>query len=544
MPRDLLATKQPRDLLGATQPQQPDELRATPRRSVWEMSIPELGVELARNIWADPRAFARGSARGADDLARSVAEGATLGWADEAAAAADAALGQGTYEENLAAQQARDAMIPPQTRVIGNVAGGAALAPLTPTAAVSTIPRMMAVGGGTGAVAGAGFAEPGERLEGAQRGAMTGAGTAGLIGTAGRVIAPRSSPAVQALKREGVEMTPGQAAGGIAKRMEEKLTSIPGPGDLIRNRMTEAMESFNIGAINHALRPAGVALKEGTKAGRSAIAQAQDQLSAAYKRLLAPVRAVKFDAPFAKDMQNAVVNARQIMSDDVYNKAFLGRIRRIMKGNQRSLSGDTLNDIRSELGREARRFQKSPSPADQDVADAFLSVRDAIDDLTARNMSPDAAAELNGLRQAYAAMTRVERAAAAAGSKEGIFTPAALRAATKAMDTSARSRRFARGDAMMQGLAESAEEVLGNTVPNSGTVDRAIPGALLGAGAYIEPTTLLGAGAVGAPYVYSPLTRAMSNLVSGRQGPFAQQVGNAFRRLAIPGAAAAAVADQ
>ena len=67
-----------------------------------------------------------GMARRADDLVRGAAEGMTLGFADEIAAAADTMSGLGagqTYEENLAAQRARDVQSDPAVRLMGNIAG-------------------------------------------------------------------------------------------------------------------------------------------------------------------------------------------------------------------------------------------------------------------------------------------------------------------------------------------------------------------------------------------------------------------------------------
>src|SRR5262245_53686142 len=47
-----------------------------------------------------------------DDLARSIANGATFGWADEMSAKANELTGNGTYEENMAREAARNKQIP------------------------------------------------------------------------------------------------------------------------------------------------------------------------------------------------------------------------------------------------------------------------------------------------------------------------------------------------------------------------------------------------------------------------------------------------
>lgn len=124
-----------------------------------------------------------------DDAVRSLASGATFGFADELAAGANALLGIGDYETNLAAEQARDADIPTALRVPGQIAGAiggtVAAAPVLGPAAVAagvgklpTVARAALAGTAGGAAFGAGEAEPGTRGEGAVKGALTG----GVVG--------------------------------------------------------------------------------------------------------------------------------------------------------------------------------------------------------------------------------------------------------------------------------------------------------------------------------------------------------------------------
>ena len=123
------------------------------------------------------------------------------------------------------------------------------------------------------------------------------------------------------------------------------------------------------------------------------------------------------------------------------------------------------------------------------------------------------------------------------GSAEGVFTPEALRSAVRATDSSLRKRQFARGGALMQEMAEQGVDVLGNEVPNSGTVERVLTNAMLGGAALFDPTAIgLGAAAAGAslPYRYTPLQNLMLQAVAGRQGPAFQRAGQAVGGLAAP----------
>lgn len=127
-----------------------------------------------------------------DDVARKTAQGATFGWADELSAKANELTGNGTYEENLAKENARNQQIPKSVGVPAEIAGGlattAATMPITGAISGATglakLPgwiRSVAAGTGTGALYGAGTAEPGERTEGAVKGAAIGA-PGGLLG--------------------------------------------------------------------------------------------------------------------------------------------------------------------------------------------------------------------------------------------------------------------------------------------------------------------------------------------------------------------------
>ena len=67
--------------------------------------------------------------------------------------------------------------------------------------------------------------------------AAVGAAAGAVLGTAGNALASATAPkmrdAAAMLMREGVNMTPGQLAGGVAKVVEDKAMSVPITGDVI-----------------------------------------------------------------------------------------------------------------------------------------------------------------------------------------------------------------------------------------------------------------------------------------------------------------------
>lgn len=138
--------------------------------------------------WAKVPMEQKGLLRYVDDAVRSLASGVTFGFADELAAKADELTGRGgSYESNLAREQARDKQIPAAIKIPGEIAGAVgsavAAAPVVGATAAATglsrlpaMARFAGVGGAGGAAFGAGEAEPGlaNRLTGALKGAAIG----------------------------------------------------------------------------------------------------------------------------------------------------------------------------------------------------------------------------------------------------------------------------------------------------------------------------------------------------------------------------------
>jgi len=139
--------------------------------------------------WLPVPATGKGVLGYIDDAVRSIASGATFGYADEIAAKANSLFNGKTYEENLQNEAARDASIPAAIKIPGEVGGAIAstiaAAPATAAAAAATgaaklpgVVRGILGGAGAGALYGSGNAQPGleNRLEGAAEGGTVGAG--------------------------------------------------------------------------------------------------------------------------------------------------------------------------------------------------------------------------------------------------------------------------------------------------------------------------------------------------------------------------------
>lgn len=143
-----------------------------------------------------------------DDAVRSIAQGATFGFADEFAALMTSMTSDMTYEQALKKERAKDKKISKAISIPGEIAGGVAsavaAAPATAAGAAVTglsklpgLVKTMGAGAGLGGLAGAGTAEEGGRLEGAAGGAVLGAGTGAVLHgavSAGRAIKGALTP--------------------------------------------------------------------------------------------------------------------------------------------------------------------------------------------------------------------------------------------------------------------------------------------------------------------------------------------------------------
>ncbi len=354
-----------------------------------------------------------------------------------------------------------------------------------------------------------------------------------VTGAAARVISPNVRPEVKALMDAGVRPTPGQILGGSANRIEEAGKSIPFVGDAIIGARRRAEEDLNRAAIHRALGPIGEEVNPQTPLGREAMSEMHDKVTANYDRLV-PHLHVAMDPQFRTDVATNVRPmyarmadpARQqfdrILDNDVWNKF----------SPTGTMTGENFKRVESELGRQARSLTNSATASERDVGRALTALQAHFRDMLERN-NPAHAADLRAANEAWANKLRVEGASAKSGTDQGVFTPAQLLQSVREMDPTLRKGAYARGDALMQDLADAGKSVLGNKVPDSGTPFRgmamAAP-ALAGMYAY-SPLAAAGTAAAGAGLTgaYSrPAVSALAHILATR-GPMAAPTANLIR---------------
>ena len=415
-------------------------------------------------------------------------------------------------------------------RLGGNLIPAIAATAAMPGAAPATLPGLMAESGAIGAAFGA--AQPvygagdfwNEKAKQAGTGAAFGAAAAPVAGAVSRVISPKANPAARKLMDEGVTPTPGQVMGGAWKTTEEKMTSLPIMGDLIRWGQKRGVDEFNRAAYNRALEPIGQNASK-LPVGRAGVKAVKTALSKAYDDIL-PKISFQADDVFAQEFA-AVNQMTASLPDDVvrqYQKVIQNKFLDNMTLSGR-MSGESLKKVESELGRIGVGYRKSPDFDQRQLGDAIHEVQAAIR-RTLERSNPDYAEKLRAINKGYANYAIIRNAASRAGT-EGGFTPVQLDAAVRAMDKSVGKGATATGTANMQDLTDAGRQVLANKYPDSGTIGRGLlDGGVLGAGLY-NPAIPASLAAGGIPY--TPVTqRIMASLLEIRpQGT--ESVGRAVR---------------
>jgi len=367
-------------------------------------------------------------------------------------------------------------------------------------------------------------------------GGVLGGATPMITAGIGRIVSPNASTNadVQLMKASGVQPTVGQTLGGAWNNAEEKLMSIPIVGDLIANGRNNARQQFNNAAINRATAPIGVQV-EG--AGQDAVKTAGDQISNFYNAAKSQLGNFQIDQQGAQELANlkGMTASLPQREQGMFNKLYQ-TVQSQFSGNGTILP-DTYKTLDSKLTSDAARYSGSTDAYQQQLGDAVKELQRVLF-TNAKRSNPQAAQMLDSADQAYANLVRIEGAAGAAKSSNGIFTPGQLLTAVKQADQSVRDRATARGTALMQDLATAGQNVLGNKVPDSGTAGR-LGWGVLGAAAMKAPVPTVGGLLAGSAAYLPPIQSVLRAAVSSRPQSaqsVSQILNQASPYLAAPGA--------
>lgn len=451
------------------------------------------------NIPGDAAHFAQGMMEGAQRVPGRIAElGAqaldSVGLTDHAADKVRGFTDRRLF--HAPAEQAGD----PYTQTgntVGKMLGTAPAALAAPFGGEGVLP-LLANGAVQGGLTGLLDSGKGNEAGSTATGAAVATGLNALTHGAANLITPTIAPAVQALSREGVQLTPGQLFGGQIKRFEDRLAGLPIADVPIKEAQRQSLRDFGRGAGNIALGGLGP-IPEGIS-GQAMSQTAHQLLDNAYDTIL-PQVSVTLGPELANavnDAGNTVAARLPAQHASQFNSTLADVFRKMGAGDGgpvNTFSGRAVKDAYSDLGRSARDFRTPmASPNDRALGSAFGEVQSGMRD-SFQNSDPWAAGALQNVDNAYRNFIPVDAAVAkatgnASGLEAGVFTPQQLRQAVVSGDSSVRKMASAQGGGPLQQFAENGINVLPSSVPDSGTAGRlgllelfahpqwAIPGAV------------------------------------------------------------------
>ena len=359
-------------------------------------------------------------------------------------------------------------------------------------------------------------------------GVLGGVGGA-AINAVSKALSPQMSAAQRLLADEGVELTPGQLAGGMASRFEEKLQSTPFVGGAITEARGRGIEQFNKAALNRALAPIG---KQTDKIGREGFAEVKREIGKAYDDVLSQIN-VSADQQFVSDLVNLRSAAQNLPKaqadqfDNLLENLILSRFTQAGK-----MSGEQMKKVESELGRKASNYMRDASADVRDMGAALKEAQNILRQTVMRS-NPQKAGELQKINEAFAQYARIRRATTALGAEDGVFTPAQLLNAVKAEDKTVGKAGFGQGKAVLQDLAEAGKTVLGNKVPNSGTADR-LAAQLSNPLALAGSPVALAAGIPASVLYAQPVNRLLNRAVLSSRGQGSMRIADLLRSASAP----------
>jgi len=292
---------------------------------------------------------------------------------------------------------------------------------------------------------------------------------------------------MEALQREGVELSAGQATG--SPRLQAMESELGGA------TAQQFMETQGDQFTNAALQRIGVTAPRATT---EVLDTAYRNMGAEFDRLAAGA-AVPVDQAIIGDLNATIGNYQNLLENNAA-PAVQNYIDEIFEHAANSppgspmLTGEQYQSLRSRIGADMRR---TTSPA---LQDALGDIQSALDDAVERylaQVSPDDIPAWQDVRNQYRNFLVIERAASGAGKDTalGILSPAQIRQAIVQQSR----RGYVRGMGDFADLARNGVAAL-TPLPNSGTATRTAAQNLVASAPTIAGTLMGGAAGGGNPF--------------------------------------------
>lgn len=380
------------------------------------------------------------------------------------------------------------------------------------------IAKSAAVGASGSGVYGFGAGEGG--FQNRSQNALTSAAIGAVANPAIQAVAPKITQSAKKLLDKGVQLTPGQAVGDSGligkslKTLEEKVSgNVFLIGDAVENALQRSRIGFNRAAVGEALKDINVKVPKNLD-GRRLIAFGQSTLKSQYAKTLGKMKLTD-EAAMNSEISKLTNDLSDEIKKDITDRASRYITKKFANGQ---MSGRNIKIAQTLLRRDIQRLQRSGAEVDAQKADALIDIKSVFSN-ELQKANPKQAPILNNIDKSYGKFEIVRNASLRRKVSED-FTPGDLLQASAKSDTTKRLSNFAAGDARMQNFAQNAQNVIGNTVPNSGTAGRFDANRMITGSGGLYGATLVDpvytGSALASPILYSqagvPVTR---NLVSG-----------------------------
>lgn len=426
--------------------------------------------ERGKNVTPEQIAQAQSNTTGA---LRALGQGITFGFADEIEAKIRATLGEGEYKrirDEIRQHGIEYAKRNPKTalalEVIGGIAtGGTGVAKV----AGKGLLRNMGVGAGQSALYGAGQAKEVKDVGSnvAQYG-VTGALTAGAFNRLGALGGGGINKDAKKLLDQGVEITPAQAYGGKFKQWEDNTSGFLWGGSEAQER---ALNSWNKVVANKVLAPLGKKVPDNAntlpKINQYVADLVEDSYKTAYKGAT-----LKNTSNLRANLNNVIVESKQGFN----NSAVIDDVEKAVKQINKMIGDKGINEssikvLQKNLKKKFGGATYNPQNTVQsEASDYYKKLFDTINDEIAMQ-NPVNAQKLKTLDKAYGDIKALFTASGADNST--VFTPKQLaNASNKGINRASTIKNKATRTKDLTQMADLADDVLTNKVPQSGTTPR------------------------------------------------------------------------
>lgn len=306
----------------------------------------------------------------------------------------------------------------------------------------------------------------------------------------------------QALMAQGVQPTVGQARGGWANSVEQKLTAVPIIGDVIQGARNRAQDDFQKVALQRAMTGStDVPGKEYLVA--NTVEEANKVASQLYEDVV----------PHLKPHQDVITKSYEKLQEARANPQLTKEGRKILSDLTKSYfdgfgkrEGATIKQLDSQIGYDIRKYAAG-DPNHQAIADGLMEVQRGFREGLESGLPAEFRGALKDANQIFRNLIPFNKAASARAD-EKVLPRALQRALARQSRTDA--SRFA------DDLIDPAVSVLPNTVPDSGTAGRMLLGlGTLGGGAVTGLLPLATAGAIAAPAALGATRTGQKALLGG-----------------------------